>query len=148
MPASDNVEPRLCESRTEKREAPRVDDDEEAEDPGAAFVTWLIKGIKSDALALNTPKARVHVVDEGLLLVSPAVFQAFAGEQWREAQKRFLKRKLSEKTAAGENFFHYVLKTDRGKKTIKGVLIRDAEAKLGVKLPTTNSKLSRKSDGD
>jgi hypothetical protein len=76
------------------------------------------------------------------------VFQAFAGDKWREVQKRFLRRKLSDKTAAGENFFHYVLETDRGKKTIKGVLIRNAEAKLAVKLPTTNSKLSRKSDGD
>lgn len=147
LSASDNIEPRLCESRTEKREALRVDD-EETEDPGAAFVTWLIKSIRSDALALNTPKASVHVVDEGLLLVSPAVFQAFAGDEWRQAQKRFLRRKLSEKTAAGGNFFHYVLETDGGNKTIKGVLIRNAEAKLAVKLPTTNSKPSRKSDAD
>ena len=97
-----------------------------------------------DTPSINTAKARVHVVEEGLLLVSPAVFRTFAGERWLNAQKRFLKRKMSEKTATGENIFHYIVNGQRGKKTIKGVLIRNPQEKLAVTLPEPNSILSPK----
>ncbi|MBT8098021.1 MAG: DNA-binding domain-containing protein, partial [Woeseia sp.] len=117
--------------------------EQEIVDPGAAFTVWLVEGIRSGALALNTPKARVHVVSEGLLLVSPAVFRLYAGDDWRAAQKRFLKQKLSLKTAAGENFFHYRVDTNRGKKLIKGVLIPNAATKLSLDLPAANPLLSR-----
>lgn len=148
LTATDNVEFGVRRVQTDNREAKQVDGDEENEDPGAAFIAWLIKGISSDALALNTPKARAHVVHEGLLLVSPAVFQAFAGDQWRDVQKHFLKQKLNDKTAAGGNFFHYVLETDGGTKMIKGIVIRNPEAKLAVTLPPRNQTLSRKTDAD
>jgi hypothetical protein len=119
-----------------------------ATDPGEPFLPWLIDGIENGALAINTAKAQVHVVDEGLLLVSPAIFRVFADEEWREAQKRFLKRKLSAKTARGENIFHYAVDGDAGTKTIKGLLIRNPEAKLGLELPSANGLLSPKSEAE
>ena len=117
-----------------------------AVDAGEPFLPWLVDGLSSGVLAINTAKAQVHVVDEGLLLVSPAIFRVFADEHWRDAQKHFLKRKLSDKTARGENVFHYAVDGDGDRKTIKGLLIRNPEAKLGIALPSANGLLSRKSD--
>lgn len=129
--------------------APTPDDDAtDCDDAGEAFLPWLVAGLKSGSLAINTAKARVHVVDEGLLLVSPAIFRVFADEDWREAQKQFLKRKLTAKTARGENIFHYTVDSDSGPKTVKGVLVRNPEAKLELELPAANALLSRKSDAE
>lgn len=114
----------------------------ECPDPGEAFVEWLTNALTSGVLQVNSAKASVHVVDSGLLLVSPAVFRAFAGENWRHVQKRFLKRNLTEKAANGENVFHYRVDSERGRRTIKGMLIRDPEEKLGVSLPERNPRLS------
>jgi hypothetical protein len=145
-PATNKAELDVEESAMDGCETtqPKSPNDDESVDPGAAFTAWLAEGLRSGALALNTPKAQVHVVKEGLFLDSPAVFRAFAGDNWREVQKRFLKQKLIEKTAAGKNFFHYVIDAESGSKTIKGVLIRNAEAKLSVTLPAANRLLSRK----
>lgn len=140
-------------SETSADEDPAVADASEARsakatDSGEPFLPWLIDGLRNGALAINSAKAQVHVVDEGLLLVSPAIFRVFADEEWREAQKRFLKRKLSAKAARGENIFHYAVDSDAGTKTIKGLLIRNPEAKLGLELPSANGLLSRKSDAE
>ncbi|MEM6483891.1 MAG: MobH family relaxase [Pseudomonadota bacterium] len=117
---------------------------EEPEDLGKQFIAWLVDGIKAGKLAVNTPKAKVHVVEEGLLLVSPAIFKVFASDKWSLAQKRFLKLKLSARTSTGENIFHYDVNGDRGKKTVKGILIDRPEEKLTVALPKPNSVLSKK----
>lgn len=120
--------------------------DSRADDPGETFLHWLSNGIASGVLAVNSAKAHLHVVDAGLLLASPAAFRAFAGENWRDVQKRFLKRKLSAKTAGGENVFHYRHDSDRGRKTIKGILILNPEETLGVSLPAANPQLAPKPD--
>ncbi|MEX2258538.1 MAG: MobH family relaxase [Woeseia sp.] len=117
-----------------------------AVDAGEPFLPWLVDGLSSGVLAINTAKADVHVVDEGLLLVSPAIFRVFADDRWQDAQKHFLKRKLSDKKAHGENIFHYAVDGDGDRQTIKGLLIRNPEAKLGIALPSANGLLSRKSD--
>lgn len=121
--------------------------DAEPPDPGEAFVEWLTNALTSGVLQVNTAKGSVHIVDSGLLLVSPAVFRAFAGEKWRHVQKRFFKRRMTEKSANGENFFHYLLNSESGQRTIKGLLISDPEEKLGVSLPEVNPRLSLKFDG-
>jgi hypothetical protein len=120
--------------------------DGRADDPSETFLHWLSDGIASGVLAVNSAKAHLHVVDAGLLLASPAAFRAFAGENWRDVQKRFLKRKLSAKTAGGENVFHYRHDGDRGRKTIKGILILNPEETLGVSLPAANPQLAPKPD--
>lgn len=118
----------------------------EVTEDGEPFLAWLVDGLRSGVLAINTEKAQLHVVDEGLLLVSPGIFRVFADELWRDAQKRFLKRKLSKKTARGENIFHYAVNSGNDPKTIKGLLIRSPDAQLGLTLPSGNGLLSRKSD--
>lgn len=110
----------------------------DAADPGEAFLAWLTHGITSGVLSVNAPKGHLHVVDAGLLLASPAVFRAFAGDNWREVQKRFLKRRMTEKTPNGENIFHYRPLDGRGRETIKGLLIRNPQEKLGIELPVAD----------
>lgn len=120
--------------------------DPHVDDPSEAFLQWLINGIVSGVLAINSAKAHLHVVDRGLLLASPAVFRAFARENWPDVQKRFLKRKLTEKTASGENIFQYWRVDERGRKTIKGMLMARPEERLGVPLPASDSRLVPKHD--
>lgn len=115
--------------------------DGQADDVGDAFLQWLSNGITSGALAVNSPKAHLHVVDAGLLLASPAVFRAFSADNWREVQKRFLKQKLTAKAAGGENVFRYRQAGNKGRKTIKGMLIRNPEKRLGMALPAVNPQL-------
>jgi hypothetical protein len=115
--------------------------DHQNHDPGEAFLEWLRNGISSGVLSVNAPTGHLHVVDAGLLLASPGVFRAFAGDNWREVQKRFLKRRLTERTPNGENIFHYRRRDDRVRDTVKGVLIRNPQERLGVSLPAADSRL-------
>lgn len=116
----------------------------DATDPGEAFLEWLTHGITSGVLSVNAPKGHLHVVDAGLLLASPAVFRAFAGDNWREVQKRFLKRRLTEKAPNGENIFHYRSQGVPGRETIKGLLIRNPQEKLGIDLPVADPQIMPK----
>ncbi len=88
------------------------------------------------------------MVQEGLLLVSPAVFRLFGKDNWLKAQKYFLKLKMTARTSNGENIFHYDVNGDRSKKTVKGILINNPTEKLNVSLPEPNSLLSVKKEGN
>ncbi len=147
------VEPRTAVAEREGKDVSRLGTDEadgqrtaatgdhQARDSGEAFLEWLRNGIRSGVLTVNAPKGHLHMVEAGLLLASPGVFRAFAGDNWREVQKRFLKRRLTERTPNGENIFYYQLCDDRVRETVKGVLIRNPHEKLGVSLPAADSRL-------
>jgi integrating conjugative element relaxase (TIGR03760 family) len=111
---------------------------------GARFVKWLVKGIRSGSIEVNQPHNRVHVVPEGLFLVSPAVFRMFnaeTGGDWARAQRELTRSKVSLKTSKGENIFKYEIYSKSGRsnaKVIKGILIPHFETKLGITLTEYN----------
>ena len=72
----------------------------QAVDAGEPFLPWLLDGLGRGVVAINTAKAQVHVVDEGLLLVSPTIFRVFAEEHWREAQKAVSETKTERQNGA------------------------------------------------
>ena len=113
-------------------------------DAGRHFLAWLQSDLANRRLAVNSVQARVHVVAEGVLLVSPAIFRDFAdrvpdGDTWEHAQKRFLKLKLHLKRPDGTNVHRYRVTGERHQSVIKGILIPDAGRVFGsAPRPTPN----------
>jgi hypothetical protein len=109
------------------------------------FVEWLKSGISDGTIRINEPRALVHGVDEGMLLVSPRVFREFAkylvgsGEGEAEGgpfpsdvdptkwiQRQVLRAGWHLQAAGGLNILAYqVMRADRAVARLSGVVIRD-----------------------
>jgi hypothetical protein len=117
--------------------------------PGRLFLDWLRRGLASGELAMNAPAGRVHVVPEGLLLVSPALFQDFALIQdfdrggWRRVQSSFERLKLHRMGEQGASLRTYESEAPGGASgVIQGLLIPEPqEAFSGVIFPSANPRL-------
>lgn len=114
-----------------------------ATDAGQVFFAWLREGLQTGRFALNEVHARLHIVNEGLLLVSPAIFKDFDAADWERAQRRFQKLKLHRKTPQGTNIWRYAVEGARKRSRINGLLIPDAERTFGIKLPDVNPHLKQ-----
>jgi len=112
------------------------------EDPGKLFHAWLHDGLLKNKFETNSVNARIHRVEEGLLLVSPGIFKDFDRENWQKAQKRFQKLKLHRKTTQGTNIYTYQVTGKRSRSRIKGFLIEEPEKIFeGVTFPPPNPYL-------
>lgn len=111
--------------------------------PPSEFLGWLREGIVTGRLKTNSADARVHYVEEGLLLVSPAVFRDFAGVTgWEAAQKKLLKLRLNRKTAQDTNIWTYrVVGEKKSGALLRGLLLPDAPGLLGIAVPRINPVL-------
>jgi len=103
-----------------------------SDDPGQRFVAWLVRNIEQGQVEINTVRARLHVLPEGLAMITPGIFRDFSPEQWERAQKRFQKLKLHAKTAAGTNIWTCQVAKDRKRSTVKVMLIPNPEEALGL----------------
>ncbi len=87
------------------------------------FLLWLKTGLADGTLPVNKPGTEIHIVPQGLFLVTPNIFKSFAGVKWNDAFKAFLKLRLH---LINENdnspYFFYHL---GGPSPTKGVLISD-----------------------
>jgi hypothetical protein len=110
-----------------------------SEDAGERFMTWLKQSIEHGSVPINTAKARIHVVSEGLALVSPRIFRDFDSANWSHAQKRFQKLRLHQKTPKDENIWTCRATGSRKQSLLKVILIPDPAKTLGVKMPPPNS---------
>jgi len=118
---------------------PLTDDND---DPGKRFKTWLHDGLRRNKLETNSVNARIHRVEEGLLLVSPGIFKDFDKANWQHVQKRFQKLKLHRKTTQGTNIYTYQVTGKRSRSRIKGFLIEAPETHFeDTTLPTPNPHL-------
>ncbi len=116
---------------------------EENEDPGKQFRAWIHDGLLKDKFETNSVNARIHRVQEGLLLISPGIFKDFDKDNWQQVQKRFQKLKLHRKTPQGTNIYTYQVTGKRNKSRIKGFLIESPETLFeGVALPSPNPHLA------
>ena len=117
-------------------------EEERNKDPGKLFRTWLHDGLRQDRFETNSVNARIHRVEEGLLLVSPGIFKDFDRDNWQRVQKRFQKLKLHRKTTQGTNIYTYQVTGKRSRSRIKGFLIEEPESLFeGVIFPAPNSHL-------
>lgn len=96
----------------------------------AEFMDWLRDGLANGALICNQPGAMIHFVQEGMLLVSPSIFQAYARIRegdWLSVQKRFLKSGLALHGCDGRHIWRYQIVAGR-KVTgvmLNGVIVAD-----------------------
>ncbi len=116
------------------------------DNPGQAFLNWLRAGLRDRRFQVNNRNARIHVVSEGLLLVSPGIFKDFDREAWSKAQKRFQRLKVNLKTPSGHNIWTYEVTGELNKEKptrLKGFLIQDIETVLpNIHLPAPNPHLT------
>lgn len=74
------------------------------------FMKWVQAGLSSGTMSYNESGAMVHFAPEGMLLVSPKVFQTYAGkntEDWMGIQKRFVKSGWALKAPDGRFIWRY-----------------------------------------
>lgn len=111
-------------------------------DAGERFVAWLKQSIEDGTVPINMPEARIHVLPEGLALVSPRIFRDFDSANWSHAQKRFQKLKLHQKTSNDENIWTCQVDGGRKQAILKIILIPNATTTLGVELPGSNTAVT------
>jgi hypothetical protein len=115
---------------------------------GRQFLNWLVDGLAKHTLDYNNPGTRVHVVEDGVLLVSPALFLDYVEWEspslpWEKIQKAFLKLGLHARAQNGMNIHRYAVKGDHRNTAIFGLLIKDASTIFGDRTPRPNPHLAR-----
>jgi len=116
--------------------------DNEEDDVAECFLRWLREGIEGRTLAINTPNARLHVLPEGLALVSPGLFRDFDPNRWQHVQKRFQRLKHHRKRPDGTNIWNCQVAKNRKKSVIRVFLLPEPKVILGVSLPPPNPVVS------
>ncbi len=75
---------------------------------GQRFLKWMEEGINRNRLEFNTAKSVIHILDQGVFVVSPLGFKKFAQEQdmdWNDVQKGFQSLRINLKNHKDENWF-------------------------------------------
>ncbi|MFT0137384.1 MobH family relaxase [Alcanivoracaceae bacterium MT1] len=117
----------------------KAEEDQASGDAGKQFLAWLRDGLATGRLAINTPQARLHVIEQGLVLVSPGIFKDFDPPRWNHVQKRFQKLKLHQRTHDNMNIWTCKASGARKQALMKVYLISKNEvSELGLTLPPPN----------
>lgn len=84
------------------------------------FLIWLLDDVEANRLTVNRPRSPLHIVPEGLLLVSPKVFQLFIHHggiardtPFGTVQKQFQRQRWHLKAQNGGNIHTYQVVNDR-----------------------------------
>ena len=115
---------------------------------GDAFLDWITAGIQDRSVDYNNPSARIHLVNEGVLLLSPGIFQDYVSvhqlnEPWESIQKQFLKLDLHERTAGGFNIHRYRVSGDTQSAPITALLLKDIELLFKTGTPRPNPHVTK-----
>lgn len=133
-----------------------------ARDAAQRFMHWVSSGISDGSLRVNQADAMVHFVPEGMLLVSPRIFQGFARQFGEDGagvassapaddprlglgiQRQVLRAGWHRLAANGINMHRFeVLRHGKPVSTLSGVLIPHPECFVGD-LPPCNPSLGRR----
>jgi hypothetical protein len=109
------------------------------------FLAWLKAGLRDHRISVNRPDALVHVVKEGVLIVSPLAFKLFvrafglaerppgpeqnqtetkaATKIQKQLERLMTKQKLHRKTQQGTNIHTYLVQGDHRESKIRGWLL-------------------------
>lgn len=115
---------------------------------GDAFLDWIVAGIQDRSVDYNNSSARIHVVNEGVLLLSPGIFQDYVKvhqleEPWESLQKQFLKLDLHERTAGGFNIHRYRVSGDNQNALITALLLKDVGLLFKTGTPRPNPHVTK-----
>lgn len=122
---------------------PQADTSVPTENEPDDFMAWLREGLQTGALKINTADAFIHVVPEGLFMVSPRVFKIYIGPSgnWHHLQNRFFRAKLHRRNGDRTNIIRYKVQGKRSSSIIKGVLLPDPARTFQIDLPDPNKHL-------
>lgn len=104
---------------------------------GNIFLSWLKEGLNEGFINYNTEHSRVHIVADGVLLVSPGIFRDFVGHTpsenygWKNVQKGFQKLNIHEKNSLGQNIHKFIVKGDNRASEINGMLVKEISVIFG-----------------
>jgi len=120
-------------------------------DVAGQFFGWLQQAVADKQLSVNKAKARVHVVNEGVIIVTPGIFQDFAKSQansgqlsWNSVQQKVLKKNWHVRDAKGLNVIKYNVKGQNRQTVINAVLFEDKTRVFGgMTPPDANYHLQR-----
>lgn len=113
------------------------------------FFQWLQEGVLSGKIKTNAAKARVHVVNDGVIVITPGIFQDFSKHtdnkyDWMDVQKLILKKKLHRRDDKGLNVIKYEVKGQSKMTTLNAILFNDITLIFGnMTPPTQNPHLNR-----
>ena len=116
---------------------------------GQQFLQWLRQQIVDEKISINTINAPLHTVDEGLLLVSPAIFRRYLRNvdylELNEIQRGFQSLGIHRVTASKKNIRTYRLQGEKREHKLNGMLISDPLSVLDLNaLPEANPLLKAK----
>ena len=114
---------------------------------GQQFFHWLHQQIVDEKISINTVNACLHTVDEGLLLVSPAIFRRYLRVvdhlELSEIQRGFQSLGIHRMTASKKNIWTYRLQGEKREHKLNGMLISDPLTVLDLNtLPEANPLLT------
>jgi hypothetical protein len=120
-------------------------------DPVSQFFDWLRQGVQSNKITVNKAKARVHGVEDGVIVVTPGIFQDFAKDDantgqlsWNSIQQKVLKKNWHVRDAKGLNVIRYRVKGQNRQTVINAVLFEDKTRIFGdMEPPDANPHLQR-----
>ena len=136
-----NESPEVDHRSGKEKEGESVSNDSLA----TGFLVWVRQGVAKESLRVNQADARVHIVPEGVLLISPAIFKDYARslgtpEVWNRVQKAFCQRKIHLRALDDTNVHSYQVRLPEGNhngKThlLKGLVIPDTSLIFESVLP-------------
>ena len=118
-----------------------------AKQTGQQFLQWMRQQIVDEKISINTVNAPLHTVDEGLLLVSPAIFRRYSLNidhlELNDIQRGFQSLGIHKVTAAKKNIWTYRLQGEKREHKLNGMLIADPLSVLELDaLPEANPLLT------
>jgi hypothetical protein len=109
------------------------------------YKDWLNDALATGTTTINQTNARLHIVDAGLLMISPNVFKDYEKAcqvSWLKLQKAVLKAQWHIRDSANQNFLTYSIHGQLKTSTIRGIVIRDPSHLLTGRIPQPNPHLS------
>lgn len=123
-------------------------------DIGMLFYRWIKKGLIEKTILINDPNAFVHMVKEGIFLLSPAIFKDFCikhgmeESDHRALSKKFDRLKLHKKSDKGLNIHPYwAVSTSRAGKMNGRILPFNTVFEHDHPIPPLNKFVSAKWPG-
>ena len=113
------------------------------------FFQWLQDGVLSGKIKTNAAKARVHVVNDGVIVITPGIFQDFSKytnsqNNWKDVQRLILKKKMHCRDKKGLNVIKYEVKGQSRTTKLNAILFSDPAIIFGSNPPPSqNPHLSR-----
>ncbi len=109
------------------------------------YKRWLNNSIEKGSLRINRPNERLHIVNEGLLLITPGIFQDYektSAISWKKLQNAILKSRWHIQDSKKNNFLTYSFQGVTKISLLKGIVIKDPTRLLTGTLPHPNPKIT------